>query len=632
MSAVSRSISTAPPPQPDAENRPRRRRPAPALAALAILIAAAGGPVSCKDAEEDLGAIETARVQRGPMLVSVTEDGEVKADRQKVISNELDWSAIITEVAPQGKQLKPGDTIIRFECEELMNALTEQELRTREAEDQLLAASKKVVITRKQMEAKVRKAGNNVVDAQNDLKKYMGENWWDQFCRRVPQLSPEACTTSPMDKGDSAGLAVTADPSPTSTRPTGSSPLTDPSFIAELLTDLAEFEGGEWRQQQQKALSDIQLAQRDLKLAEHKLESKLRINEDPELNQPYSQNEIEADKLRVERLRISLQKAKSDKNILLTYTHPRKLRDLVGTIEDALLNLETSTVDADTQIRLAEADKASAQLRLSKRRERLKELQEDEERLHITATEPGLVVYETRRRHWQQQITVAVGEEIRRRQQLMIIPDLTSLQVETQVYEAVRDQVREGLPAHIRLTRLDAREGEPLSGRVTKVAPLPDQQNPWLSPGVKVFPTVVSFEDSDRIDGLTPGMTATVEIVLARLQDALSVPIAAVFSEQDGTYCFKMTENGPEKVPVGVGRSSETRVEIVSGLAEEDVVLLSPPPGYQVAPPPPPEQEEPPAGEPRPDGNEEEEDPTDDPRPEEGQARRNRPTSEPARS
>ena len=336
---------------------------------------------------------------------------------------------------------------------------------------------------------------------------------------------------------------------------------------------------GEWDQQRDEAESSILIAEGDLKLALDKLESKLKINRDPALNQPYSESEIEAEKLSVERLKLALTKAKTTKDLLIKYTHPRALRDLKTAIADARLDLEITEVDADTKNRLAAAAKASADVRLAKREARLKELKEDAAKLHVVAEEAGLVVHETRRRPWHRPITLAVGEKISPRQQLMIIPDMTTLQVETTVYEAVRDQVYEGLPALIRLTRQEAKNNAVLTGTVHEVAPLPDSQNPWLSPGVKVFPTIVKFTDMKQTEGLTPGMTAQVEIILAELPDVLSVPIAAVFSEGEDTYCYRTEDGKHKRVPVKIGRSSETRVQILSGLDEDEEVLLAPPPG-----------------------------------------------------
>ncbi len=414
------------------------------------------------------------------------------------------------ELAPQGALVQKGDTIIRLECEDLMVAITDQELLLQSAEDANLVATKQVLLTKKEMAAQVSKAKTAVVDAENDLKKYVE---------------------------------------------------------------------GEWDQQRDEAEANIKITKGDLILAEGKLDSKLKINRDPALNEPYSKSEIEAEELSVERLKLALKKAETAKGLLLKYTHPRTLRDLKIAISDAILDLEITEVDADTKNRLADAAKKSADVRLAKRKARLKELKEDAAKLHVVAEEAGLVVHETRRRHWSRPITLAVGEKINPRQQLMIIPDMTTLQVETTVYEAVRDQVYEGLPALIRLTRQEAKNNTVLTGMVYKVAPLPDSQNPWLSPGVKVFPTVVKFTDLKLTEGLTPGMTAQVEIILAELPDVLSVPIAAVFSEAEETYCYKTEHGKHSRVPVRIGRSSETQVQILSGLAENDLVLLAPPPG-----------------------------------------------------
>ena len=58
----------------------------------------------------------------------------------------------------------------------------------------------------------------------------------------------------------------------------------------------------------------------------------------------------------------------------------------------------------------------------------------------------------------------------------------------------------------------------------------------------KVFSVIVKLDQ--RVEGLKPGMTAEVELVLARLVDVLSVPVAAVFTEQEKTYCWRL-DGGP---------------------------------------------------------------------------------------
>jgi HlyD family secretion protein len=345
--------------------------------------------------------------------------------------------------------------------------------------------------------------------------------------------------------------------------------------------NLAKYQEAEWDQLQAEAASAIDLAAGDLKLAKHKLNSKQKINTDPELNQPYSQSEIEAERLTVARLQRSLKRAQTDRDILHKYTHPRRLRDLQTGVDDAQRELIAAGAERDKQLSLAKTQKETKALSLRNARDKLTELIDDRDNcLHIKAEQTGLVVYETRRRHWHRPITVAVDEEISPRQQLMVIPDSSTLVVKTQVYEAVREKVSVGLPARI---RLDARAGKTLRGTVSKVNFLPDSQNPWLSPGVKVYPTTITFNDDVTGLDLKPGMTCDVIITLAELPEVLSVPIAGVFSDQDTTFCYRVGANGaPCRTEVQLGLTSETRAEIKSGLSANDVVLLVPPRGERI--------------------------------------------------
>ena len=515
MSEIGRSISTgtgAMPPEGPLSRRSLWGWVAVGLVAVGAI--GAGAIWATNSGNGKLPDLPWTTVRRGPMTVSITEDGEVTAEKRQVIFNELRWPVIIEELFPEGRVVQKGQTVIRFRCDELLEAIDEQEIRYKSAESAYKAAVTNYDMLKLQLDARVRRAEIAVQDAIADLKKYKEAVW--------PQLLDDA-------------------------------------------------------------LAKIQLAERDLKLAEHKLQSKLKINADPELNRPYSQNEIDAERLAVDRLKLALKKARRDKEILEKYTHPRKLRDLTLAVEDAKLELVSAKAERDKQLKLAETQRESAALNLKTQRERLEEYKKDRDtKLNVKAEQTGLVVYETRRRPWHRPITVAVGETIKPRQQLIIIPDSSTLVVRTRVYEAVRERVHAGLPAKI---RLDARRGKVLRGKVSKVAVLPDSQNPWLSPGVKVYPTTVRFdEDLSGLD-LKPGMTCDVEIILAELPDVLSVPIAAVFSDDESTYCYRLDGKGrPKRTAIRIGLTSETRVQVLSGLAEGDRVLLVPPPGEKSRP------------------------------------------------
>jgi HlyD family secretion protein len=206
------------------------------------------------------------------------------------------------------------------------------------------------------------------------------------------------------------------------------------------------------------------------------------------------------------------------------------------------------------------------------KQDKLGEQLEDANKLVVIAEQAGLVVYDNGQRGWNPTARVAVGEKFYPRQQVLVIPEMGTLQVKTKVYEASIDQVHSGVPAFI---TLDARPEMKLSGKVSKVAPLPDSQNRWLNPGVKVYDVTIAFDQMP--ENLKPGMTAQVEMVLAKLPDVLSVPVAAVFGEQERTFCHRVWGGKVEKVDVKIGRTNDKRVEILSGLAEGDEVMLAPP-------------------------------------------------------
>ncbi len=358
--------------------------------------------------------------------------------------------------------------------------------------------------------------------------------------------------------------------------------------LLEAKEDLSQYKdtGGQWEIEKNDAESEIQLARQKLKLAQEKLEFKERVNKDPELNSPYSSNEIEADRLEVQRLELALEKAVANKKMLVKYDHPRQLRRLGAAVEEAQLDLQRAKLEAETQLSLDEAEVRNKKQRLERNENKLKELYQDREQLTIEAEKDGLVVYDTGGSRWRpSDVEVEVGQEIRPRQQLMIIPDMTTLHVETKVFEAVVNQIRAsptGQNATPAIIRLDVNRDKPLNGYVKWVAPIPETQNRFGDTGANTFKVEVATDQLP--EGIKPGMTVEVELILTRLKNVLTVPVAAVFTEQDKTYCWKLDDGQAEKIPVTIGRSNDRRVQIKSGLSAGDKVLLVPPESAPQAP------------------------------------------------
>ena len=62
-----------------------------------------------------------------------------------------------------------------------------------------------------------------------------------------------------------------------------------------------------------------------------------------------------------------------------------------------------------------------------------------------------------------------------------------------------------------------------LTGEVTKIAVLPNSENRWMNPDVKVYETNINIEGNN--DWLKPGMSAQVEIVAGVLNDVVYIPL-----------------------------------------------------------------------------------------------------------
>jgi membrane fusion protein (multidrug efflux system) len=73
---------------------------------------------------------------------------------------------------------------------------------------------------------------------------------------------------------------------------------------------------------------------------------------------------------------------------------------------------------------------------------------------------------------------------------------------------------------------------------------------------------------------LRPGMYATVKIGIERKEDALLVPVDAVFTEKAGASVFILVENKAKKNRVQTGFSDGMQVEIASGVQPNQQVIL----------------------------------------------------------
>ena len=88
-----------------------------------------------------------------------------------------------------------------------------------------------------------------------------------------------------------------------------------------------------------------------------------------------------------------------------------------------------------------------------------------------------------------------------------------------------------------------------------------------------VFDAVIDLSESDP--GLMrPGMAAGVDIIISSKKDVLQVPEAAIVYNESGAAVWKKGFLSRKLTPVTLGVRSSGMVEILSGLAENDIIVI----------------------------------------------------------
>ncbi len=114
--------------------------------------------------------------------------------------------------------------------------------------------------------------------------------------------------------------------------------------------------------------------------------------------------------------------------------------------------------------------------------------------------------------------------------------------------------------------------GKEYAAKVTKIDAIAVTET-TVSGSSTYVPAVVTLTSPD--DELTLGVEADVVINTGRKNNVLAVPITAVNTDVDGTFCYVNADGTAERRRVELGMSGDEMVEIVSGLKAGDEVILS---------------------------------------------------------
>lgn len=148
---------------------------------------------------------------------------------------------------------------------------------------------------------------------------------------------------------------------------------------------------------------------------------------------------------------------------------------------------------------------------------------------------------------------------------LLVVARINRLRVFVDVPEMEAAHVDSGEAGDAATIHIPGQGNRKLTGQVTRTGVALDPANRSLRTEI----------DIDNADGVVrPGAYATVAILLADRQDALTLPASAIIHEGDDTLCCVVKSGKIVRTPVETGLRSANDVEILAGIHPEDQVVL----------------------------------------------------------
>ncbi len=304
-----------------------------------------------------------------------------------------------------------------------------------------------------------------------------------------------------------------------------------------------EDENGRFQSQLMTLEKDLAISESNLRTAQNMLDHAAVMAERGYV----SKLDVEQKEFNVTQAKLEVEVKKTNIDVLQKFTRKEELETLRGT-----LAADRARHEADVERAFADAQRRDRAL-------------EELGYCVIKAPRDGLVIYPSAAK-WKTAPDIEEGASVHKDQILLLMPDLSQMQVKVGVHESIIDRVHKGLPARVVLT------DRKIDGEVSSVATV-TQPAGWWTGNVVKYDTIVALPN---VGNLKPGMSAEVQIIIATHRDVLKIPVAAV-TETDGSYfCWVKTTDGPEKRQITLGDSNDVFIVVEEGISEGDDVFLNP--------------------------------------------------------
>lgn len=147
---------------------------------LAAVVLAAWGWFAGWFRPENKAQIQGARVERGPLTISVLQRGNLAAKDATSIKSEIEGQTTILWLITEGTIVKPGDLLVELDASDLLDKKVAQDIAVQNAEAAYTKAQASFDIQESQNKSDIEAAERKLTFADIDRKKYL-EGDFDQL-------------------------------------------------------------------------------------------------------------------------------------------------------------------------------------------------------------------------------------------------------------------------------------------------------------------------------------------------------------------------------------------------------------------------------------------------------------------
>jgi HlyD family secretion protein len=551
------------------------------------------------------GEVATFAVRRGPLDIGVMVGGSLQALESQEVKCEVrvGYQGIkVLKIIEEGylvtdEDIRTNKVLVELDSGDLQKQIVQQDIAYESALASLTDGQQAYDIQVNQNLSDIKAAEQKARFARMDFDKFLGDQVTPEIIDRVG-IEKELYAALTNIQAELAALAALATNSPVSSNGTApglslsnglarpavpavpaevasKEPTAEGSLLPQAVVDFTKYArvealgDGEAKQKLRKAEDDLQVAQKEAGQSQAKLEGTRRLHAKGFV----TKIELEGDELAAENSRLKVKTAQTARDLFIRYEFVKTAEETLSKYAEAARELVRARKAAISKLAQAAAKLKMAQGQFNIQSRQRTELYEQLDKCLIKATKPGLVVYGSGRddMYWSGDERVREGATVRERQSLFTIPDMTRMSARVKIHETYIKLIKKGQKARI---TTDAFPDKVLEGEVSKVGVLPDSQNRWLNPDLKVYLTTISILSTN--DWLKPGMSAKVEIQVDRLPNVIYVPMQAVVPVNGKHICYAGKPSRPERREVETGQFNDEFIEIKKGLKEGEIVLLRP--------------------------------------------------------